>query len=596
MPRLPVPGEDDDQWGDLLNEYLLVGHSKDGHPLNALSVVNIVDHGADNTGTSDCGQALTDAIAAAGGRPIYFPAGDYLLPGEITLEADVVFVGDGRDTTRLLGAGTGQLVIEEGLSRLSWRGLAFAQFLRVLYASRHCPNDLNIDSIQIEDCRFSNCVEVDTVVKINATIGQVRFIDNEVYDITRSSGSCYVIMFGDDIARIQDEMQNYIVRGNIFRDITNPDDVHPGKALILIGSKMIVSGNIFENINTGNSIYTKSKQGKIVDNVFLNGGRAAVMRIKGYAAGGEIVDPCSGDYIVGELNVVAGNSIKFTNADSDDSQGGMGMQCYSGKLVIANNHISGCAQRAIECGADDFIVTNNCVHNILFGWWMVIIGLAETGMSRGIIDGNIFQRDTPDLPLATPFTSTAIYIANCIDVLSITNNLFYAITDGSMTEAGQNAFVLWSNKAAGQVTTSLQITGNLFHGAGNGLRRAVHLDLDDVERLTIANNTAQGFKQTVFDVYGSGHNAVAIRNNNGFTTENRGEATVADGTMSVTVNHGLDDAPDQFSVQVTPTNNLGLANKYWIENVLASTFEIHVDADPGASTATFVWLAKSARG
>ena len=30
MPRLPIPGQDNNTWGDILNEYLLVSHGADG--------------------------------------------------------------------------------------------------------------------------------------------------------------------------------------------------------------------------------------------------------------------------------------------------------------------------------------------------------------------------------------------------------------------------------------------------------------------------------------------------------------------------------------------------------------------------------------
>ncbi len=40
---------------------------------------------------------------------------------------------------------------------------------------------------------------------------------------------------------------------------------------------------------------------------------------------------------------------------------------------------------------------------------------------------------------------------------------------------------------------------------------------------------------------------------------------------------------------MTPTNNLGNAAKFWISDVTGTQFRINVDADPGESTATFVW-------
>ncbi|MFW6040165.1 MAG: right-handed parallel beta-helix repeat-containing protein [Gemmatimonadota bacterium] len=72
---------------------------------------------------------------------------------------------------------------------------------------------------------------------------------------------------------------------------------------------------------------------------------------------------------------------------------------------------------------------------------------------------------------------------------------------------------------------------------------------------------------------------------------NNGTATVPNGSTSVSVSHGLDQTPDAEDISVTPTNDLGDAAKFWVSSVGASTFDINVDADPGADTATFAWMA-----
>jgi hypothetical protein len=46
-------------------------------------------------------------------------------------------------------------------------------------------------------------------------------------------------------------------------------------------------------------------------------------------------------------------------------------------------------------------------------------------------------------------------------------------------------------------------------------------------------------------------------------------------------------------ISVTPTNSMGTATKFWISGVGATQFTINVDADPGATTAAFVWSARS---
>lgn len=83
-----------------------------------------------------------------------------------------------------------------------------------------------------------------------------------------------------------------------------------------------------------------------------------------------------------------------------------------------------------------------------------------------------------------------------------------------------------------------------------------------------------------------------IRNNIGYTTKASGTSTITSGNTTVVVAHGLDRTPTAKDISVTATNDLGDATKYWISAVGATTFTINVDADPGATTATFAWTAE----
>lgn len=67
-----------------------------------------------------------------------------------------------------------------------------------------------------------------------------------------------------------------------------------------------------------------------------------------------------------------------------------------------------------------------------------------------------------------------------------------------------------------------------------------------------------------------------------------GTATVASGATTSVVTHGLGYAPNVADIQVVPTL-LSNAAKWWITATGATTFQINVDADPGAGTATFAW-------
>lgn len=65
MSRLPIPGQDDGQWGDILNDYLLQSHNADGTPKDIAQskVTNLVTDLGTIQSTAD--QALTTAQQAA---------------------------------------------------------------------------------------------------------------------------------------------------------------------------------------------------------------------------------------------------------------------------------------------------------------------------------------------------------------------------------------------------------------------------------------------------------------------------------------------------------------------------------------------------
>jgi len=84
-----------------------------------------------------------------------------------------------------------------------------------------------------------------------------------------------------------------------------------------------------------------------------------------------------------------------------------------------------------------------------------------------------------------------------------------------------------------------------------------------------------------------------LKNNTGYVTENQGVATIASGTTSVTVSHGLDKTPDVSDIQVTPIESLGAASFFYVDRttVDATSFDIVVDADP-TQDVDFAWEAK----
>lgn len=72
--------------------------------------------------------------------------------------------------------------------------------------------------------------------------------------------------------------------------------------------------------------------------------------------------------------------------------------------------------------------------------------------------------------------------------------------------------------------------------------------------------------------------------------KNRGIATVEDGSTAVRVVHGMDGSEMTLGdIAVTPTNDLGNATTFWVENLDDTSFVIRVDKDPGPNSARFSW-------
>ena len=140
------------------------------------------------------------------------------------------------------------------------------------------------------------------------------------------------------------------------------------------------------------------------------------------------------------------------------------------------------------------------------------------------------------------------------------------------------------------------IANNVFETSANAARLRSHIREEQIGNSgsnIIEGNTFSTvtFAPTVAAVESAGIASI-VRNNIGWTTEATGTATIANGTTSIAVNHGLDTTPAIANIALTPTNSLGTATKYWVSAVGATQFTITVNADPGATTATFAWSAK----
>lgn len=93
MPRLPIPGQDIDQWGTLLNEFLQVAHRADGSLRSALQPFSVRNYGATGDGVTNDSAAIDAAQQAARGTggAIYFPTGVYLIARNVQMTSPLHF-------------------------------------------------------------------------------------------------------------------------------------------------------------------------------------------------------------------------------------------------------------------------------------------------------------------------------------------------------------------------------------------------------------------------------------------------------------------------------------------------------------------------
>jgi hypothetical protein len=80
----------------------------------------------------------------------------------------------------------------------------------------------------------------------------------------------------------------------------------------------------------------------------------------------------------------------------------------------------------------------------------------------------------------------------------------------------------------------------------------------------------------------------------GFVVKNDGTATLASGTTSIVVNHGLDVTPVNTQISVTPRASLSGGGSWWISSVTATQFTINVQTAPSAAI-FFSWQVDASK-
>lgn len=175
---------------------------------------------------------------------------------------------------------------------------------------------------------------------------------------------------------------------------------------------------------------------------------------------------------------------------------------------------------------------------------------------------------------------SGIYVSGSCDWTEINdnycfNNSLTSLDDAGIRLLGQNNLIVEDNKCFDSQSTKTQNWGIRGNESAPG---TVSYKDNDVRFNLTAGMALAG--------------TPVVKENLGWTTEAFGQVALPSAATSVTVTHGLAMTPDLKSVRVSFYDATVRSSKVaYVANVGATTFEVRVDAAPGADT-VLTWEAK----
>jgi hypothetical protein len=136
-------------------------------------------------------------------------------------------------------------------------------------------------------------------------------------------------------------------------------------------------------------------------------------------------------------------------------------------------------------------------------------------------------------------------------------------------------------------TDELEIKNNTFILGAAGYTKGTVLESNN-DNCVITDNV---YDSLVFDHYaGAGCDNLMMRNNTGYITEKSGTATLANGTTSIVISHGLSCTPVAGDIVVTPIEAWGSMTQFYVDTYTSTQFTIHADQNP-TQDVDFAWKA-----
>ncbi|KKM54645.1 hypothetical protein LCGC14_1553260 [marine sediment metagenome] len=302
----------------------------------------------------------------------------------------------------------------------------------------------------------------------------------------------------------------------------------------------------------------------------------------------------SGPFTLKQIHI-AGNVFDGTNSRATNGVIKIDILCTDVAIIGNLIHGDGNANEGINVQEDcsHIVIQGNVVRSVIEQGIYVQAGQTAGDMSEVVISNNIVEAGTIGIELDPQDAGT---FSNIL----LANNILRGNTINGI-------------RCTATSVTGLSIIGNIILDYGAGNSKGIFLEAANADILILGNyvNTTQSGTSTesirwtgatptlvgnVFlgsrstsEVFTNATFPAIAAHNIGITSVNTGTSNIATGNTEVTATHGLDFLPLSSGISVTATNDLGNAAKFWIDTITTTTFKIKVDADPGATTATFAW-------
>jgi len=518
------------------------------------------DYVADGTNDEEQIQSAIDNLPSIGGK-IQLLEGTYYISAAVNLKISNLEIAGAGSSTRL--------ILQSATNFFKWDSNSYDQNSD----GRVDPGGTALTDIFIHDMELDgNKSSLSTPSDANADAGvtaaikifnssRITISDMYIHDMVASYA---VLLKGtDNDLSIDTAASDALIHNNIIRSIGSSDQNNGAVYSDL--DNTIISNNLVDTVSGNGINIDDANEGFIVDNIV------------------QAVTASTGDE--GYAIVTGYGATEITIADNTIVGASRGIANHIGGSEVGDNHVvtgntlrdsSDARDYAIKLQDDGHVVTGNRITN----WGQV--GIYLDAVQNTVIDGNVIDSSNEG-------NTSGIEVKAGSHNLVISNNMVWDM--GTTASKGHGITV-----STATAVNNILITGNRAFDSGAGVQDDGMLlyATPDTSQIQIEGNYLEDNVSNAIKVDGGAalSSTLKAQRNRGFATEASGTATISSGSTSVAVSHGLAITPTAADIQVTPTNNLGSATKFWITSAGATTFTINVDVDPGASTATFAWSAQ----